>query len=217
MFGSFLVFYIPLSREASVNQALIYKEAIKNYIGYFTDGDTCANASLSSNMTIPNDLPFNATFLISNCSYVQGNVCTVFGALSMYARVFGYLNGPAMRNMLSSWVSVQVVLVLNFLPARILFLGVPLAIVILICVVGMILNKGSLTNLGGTIPFAFDCSPQMQGSVSNFFFTVISFMVCGCLALLLQSISRSRLKRELFFWTKKLDVCRMQSFVSYIT
>ena len=78
---------------------------------------------------------------------------------------------------------------------------------LLIGIIAQFSSESTLANPNNAILEAANCSPPLGVTIMTFLVQVTIVFVTAGASLLVQVITRSRLKRELFFWTKKLDVC----------
>ena len=86
------------------------------------------------------------------------------------------------------------------------FSGHRLAVSFLILIIAQFSSENTLSNGHNAILHASRCSAPLRVTLVTFFVKVSTIVITGGASLLVQVITRSRLKRELFFWTKKLDV-----------
>ena len=56
------------------------------------------------------------------------------------------------------WIAMQGLIVINFLPARIMMYGIPLGGLVLLSIVGEFTMQNTMSNLGGSITGAITCS-----------------------------------------------------------
>jgi len=184
---------------------LVIDQFLSNYTRDWTT--TCETVSLSTLNLTQDD------FDLKNGSYRCGNYigtdqgrCTVFNTLSVFTRLYGFVFESFMMRLCLCWVALQGIVVMNFLPARVMFFGIPFGVFVLLAIAGQFPLPTTLSNFGNSVVAALVCNKHLVVTIVAFFFEVFISVIAASLSLLLLVVARSRLKRELFFWTKKLDV-----------
>jgi hypothetical protein len=76
----------------------------------------------------------------------------------------------------------------------------------LLAMVAQFTFRKALSNLDGAITGAVGCSNPLVMTIMAFYSEITIALLAACVFLLFQTVARARLKRELFFWTKTLDV-----------
>lgn len=192
-----LIFFVPYALYDSQESASHFLGSLDLFLSKLDNqsGTTCANATvvLAYNQTCYND------------TSVDDDRCTTFASLVLYSRLFGFVYESFMKKLIFAYVCMVVTTVFSFFPARLGFFVVGIITMILLMITSQFTADKTLTNLNGSFTAAVTCNPVL-GTVTAGFFTEITIaIVATAAALTLQMTSRSRLKRELFFWTKSLD------------
>jgi len=209
LFGISLLAYFPYSLCDSKFNAGQLKQQLEDFLANTTGqpGITCRNASLSvqNSINVASVLPWYNV----SCGHPGNGTstsCTVFGALSLFSRLSGFVNESFLMRALVGWVGLEVLIVLNFLPARIMIFVIPVGALVLLTIVGEFTMPDALSNLDFSMTSAVQCSNYLVVTIMGFFSEITISIMAASAALLLHTIARARLKRELFFWTKTLDV-----------
>eukprot|EP00750_Incisomonas_marina_P018835 INCI3153.2.p1 GENE.INCI3153.2~~INCI3153.2.p1 ORF type:complete len:1335 (-),score=150.16 INCI3153.2:1269-5273(-) len=132
-----------------------------------------------------------------------------FGELSRAARVIGLMSSgvaDGLVEILVIWVGLKILVVNNLLPAREFVILVPVSGLLLILLVGDMLTASSFANLNFSTSDAALCVPDVFDLRISAIFEYAIAIIGACLALVQQVVIRSRMRREMFYWTKKLHV-----------
>jgi len=147
-----------------------------------------------------------------SCSLYTGpdaSQCSMLAELTVLARLHGFVLESFLERLMVVWVIGHGLVVLNYFTVRVLIFAIPVMVLLILSIFGQFPVVTAMSNFGDALLSSFSCSDDIQVSSMSFSFEFTVSFLAAPVALLLQSISRSRLKRELFFWTKKLDVsCR---------
>ena len=212
--GAFVVClaaYVPFSRCRAEDAAGLLNPSFDRFIQDLTQNSSqnCHNATLFPNLTA----------ICADSSAPNGGTCTPYAWLTLYARWFGYYHGSFISDVMGAFVAFQMVVIINALPAKILIFGIPLGTLVLLFLVWQLMQGSSVGNLKSSMEVAMGCSLHIVATLMAVLFELFIALTAASAALLFQAVSRSRLKRELFFWTKALnvrDVVMLRNFLTYV-
>ena len=140
---------------------------------------------------------------------------TLFANLTKVNRIFGFINNATVDFLMVVLVTSQVIAIINLLPARHMLLIIFVQSAVLIAVVIQIFLPTSLSNLNNSFGETMGCSAFLvQSAMTSSFQLLVSF-IASSLALVLVLVSRTRAMRELFFWTKMLDVSQAEKCLAF--
>jgi hypothetical protein len=206
-----LAMYLPWAVASARVTAQGYENAITGYLTNYSNSAVDANFGPlgKTNSTIGVAMP---TFTCTNAT-LKGDA---YAKVAAFSRLFAFHEETLMKVLVCAWVCMQNVLVLNLVPARMTLLLTPVGVVLMLVMLSAFFDKGSLSNLDGSLLNAAQgCSNTGSLGLNvawwTLIFEVAVSITAALAALLLQAVSRDRLKRELFFFTKNLDVRRSRA------
>lgn len=82
--------------------------------------------------------------------------CHLLLALLLFR--YGFIYESFFMRVLVCWIAMQGLIVINFLPARVMMYGIPLGGLVLLSIVGEFTMQNTMSNLGGSITSAISCS-----------------------------------------------------------
>jgi serine/threonine protein kinase len=130
-----------------------------------------------------------------------------FADVSLAARQTGLLSmcNPVIYHILCVWVGIKVLVVNNLLPAREFMLLIPVNAIWLLCM-AIYLLYNSTVNIRQCVSNTFADIPMIRSQFISSFFQYFIAIVGASTAMMQNLLQRVRLKRELFYWTKKFQV-----------
>eukprot|EP00750_Incisomonas_marina_P029415 INCI7175.4.p1 GENE.INCI7175.4~~INCI7175.4.p1 ORF type:complete len:1381 (+),score=176.24 INCI7175.4:621-4145(+) len=209
LFGLGLAFYITYALCDSNFNAERYELAVDGYLVNYSLGSMsgCQTASLTpDDFVFPDSDLGNGSFSCGSYLGPDAGRCTVYSALVVFSRLYGFIFESFFIRLTVAFVALQGMSVMNFLPARVMFFAVPFGLIVLLSILCQFPLETAMSNMHNSIISALPCNKHLVVTLVAFFFEVSISVFAAGVSLVLQSVSRSRLKRELFFWTKKLDV-----------
>ena len=132
--------------------------------------------------------------------------CTLFGNLTTLNRLFGFASAANIDFIMVVVVATQVVSVINLLPVRWMLLFLCIQSLIILSEASQFFTSNSLMNFNDSLGDALGCSGFLITAVLSCSFQLLIAFIASSVAIMFVVIGRMRAMRELFFWTKKLDV-----------
>ena len=204
IFGLSLVGYIPYTLYDSQYNAKRFTMEVHNMLVNLTDDPyaSCKNA------TIYPQFPTEAQELAAQqvCDIVGVSYCSPYTTFTLYSVFFGYQYESFIGRLLAVWTAFEALVVIGFIPVRVLMFFIPLGVMTLLGIVGQFRMDTSLSNLQKSIESAVECNAALLSTLVSFLFELTISIFAASVAMLMLLIARSRKKRELFYWTKTLGV-----------
>ena len=138
--------------------------------------------------------------------------CNTYGQLVLLSRMFGFTREEVMENLVLGWMIIQTIAVLCILPARINIFLIATAWVFLLTNTLLVMSTNVVTDWSGSVLHTTECletvfhDSSVGAEVWSTIVQVMFFVTTATVALVFHTISRSRVRRQLFLLTRKLNM-----------
>jgi len=197
--GAYLAFVglftnVPFSFFINFTYSFIYQDAISAYI---------ANVTHAGPPHVhPND--YWCTHGTLNGS-IQSNAL-LDSNLTIDLRMYGMTYDKTLVKLMVTWVFQKALVIMYLLPAKDLLFVVPINCIALLIMVFEIPYSQGTANHNAALTSTMSCLPFVLKCIVELSFEFLIGVVAASFALMHVVLTQSRLKREIFLWTKRMDV-----------